>query len=329
MIISRAPVRISIGGGGTDLPFYCERKGGYLVTAAIDKYIYVFVTPRKFGKKFKITYMQNEFAEGVDKIKNDRVRETLKLLGLTETPLEIVTIGEVPSKSGLGSSSSFTVALLLALYRLKGMIVSKRKLAEDAYLIERKKLGIELGKQDQYAASFGGIIELKISKSGNVRVSPLNISFETVRMLEERLVLFYTGIKRDASQVLSEIKKTVESRKERIRYLDKIKDIGKKAKKYLEKGKLDKYGKLLHLHWELKKKYFPQVTNEWLEKIYETAIQSGSYGGKLIGAGRGGFFLFYISPSLREKFCKKMREMGLKELSFRFDFEGAKVWEVN
>lgn len=323
MIGTRTPVRLSIGGGGTDLPFYLQRgKNGYLITAAIDRYVYVFVNKKMFGPQIKVSYMKNEIVNDVNEIQNDRVRECLKLLNITSN-IEIATISDVPAQTGLGGSSSFTVGLLNALHYLKGEIVSKKQLAEEAFMIENTILGIPVGKQDQYAASYGGIIELKISPKNNVSVSPLDISFETLKLLEEKLLLVYTNVQKDSKEVLVKLKEKMRAEKNKIIYLDKIKEVGKSIKKALEKGKLEKFGKLLHYHWQLKLRYSEEINKKFVY-IYQKFLELGARGGKLVGAGGGGFFLLFVDEKQNE-FMEKVKRLGMVPIKFRFDHEGTKI----
>jgi len=323
MIIARAPVRISLGGGGTDLPFFFANEGGELVSAAIDKYIYVSVFERKFHNNFRIAYSKTENVDSVDKIENDRVREALKLLGIRK-PLEITTTSEVPGRSGLGSSSAFLVALLKALYTYKNESVSNKTLAEDACKIEIEILNEPIGKQDQYVAAFGGIINLNISKTGNVVVSPLNLSPDIIRGLEENLYMFFTGIQRSSSQVLKDQRRKVLSNEAKLNYMREIKKIGIEIKKSLESGNLRRFGEWLNVHWEIKKKMSNKISNPQIDKWYEIALKNGAIGGKIMGAGGGGFFLFYCEKSGKD-FIKAMEKSGLKYVPIRFDLDGCKI----
>jgi D-glycero-alpha-D-manno-heptose-7-phosphate kinase len=322
MIITQTPMRISLGGGGTDLPFYYKRKGGLLVTATINKSVFVAVK-EKFEKEIKLVYAKTEVVSSAKEIQNERAREALKLMGI-ENGVEINVMSDLPTRTGLGGSASFLVGLLHALHLFKGEFPSKRTLAEEACKIEMEILKYPVGKQDQYAVSYGGIIQMKIDKEGVVTVEPLDISKDTVEELENNLMLFYTGITRDSFKILEEQKNTIESNKDRIKYMDEIKKIGKDIKKCLEKGNTDKFGKLLNLHWKNKRKIMKEMSNTQIDKWYELALKNGAFGGKIIGAGGGGFLMFYCKYD-RENFIKTMVNSGLKYIPFKFDWDGTKV----
>lgn len=323
MIITRTPLRVSIGGGGTDLPFFFPKYGGFLVTSAIDKYIYVMVSERKFHDQFRISYSTTENVDSVDKIQNDRIREALKLLNITK-PLEISTISEVPGQSGLGSSSAFLVGLLKALHKLKGEIVSPKVLAEEAAKIEIDIIKEPIGKQDQYASAYGGIINLNINKTGNVLVSPLDITTEVLKDLESNLYMFYTGITRSASEVIRDQSQKAVSDEEKMQCMSQIKDIGIEIKKAIESGNARRFGEWMNVHWESKKKMSSKMSSSKLDEWYDLGIKNGAIGGKVMGAGGGGFLLFY-SERKGSEFIKSMQEAGLKFVPFKFDFEGCKL----
>lgn len=322
MIITRTPMRVSMGGGGTDLPFYYTKYGASLVTAAIDKYVYI-ATNKRFEDEIRLSYSKTEIIKDVDKIQNDRVREALKLLGIYKGT-EITTVADLPARSGLGGSASFLVGILNSLHRHKREYVSKQKLAEEACKIEIDILGYPVGKQDQYVASFGGILHLKINKRGNVRVSPINISEESILELERNMFLFYTGILRNASTVLKSQKKEAEKSKKKMEYMHQIKKIGEQSKRALESGDVDRFGRLLNVHWQIKRSLTDKMSNPKINKWYDTAIKNGALGGKIIGAGGGGFFMFYCKSN-QDKFRRALTNDGLIEVPFRFDFDGSKI----
>lgn len=323
MIVTRAPLRISIGGGGTDLPYYSSKFGGSLVSVAINRYIYTTIDKRDFYNQTLIKYSKNECVDHVDQIQNTRVREALKLLGIKD-PLEITTMADVPAETGLGGSSSFLVSLLKALHEYKSEGISAKYLAEEACKIEIDILKEPIGKQDQYLAAFGGLIHLNITKNNNVLVSPLNVSHETLKEMENNLLLFFTGIRRSASEVLSDQKKSAEDDKSKLEYMHEIKSIGVGIKTALEKGNLRRFGEWLNVHWELKKNLSKKMTNDKIDLWYDTAIKNGAVGGKIIGAGGGGFLMFYCDND-HAKLIKVMSKLGLQEMPFNFDFDGAKV----
>ena len=323
MIVSKAPLRIPLGGGGTDLPFFSKLFGGNLTSVAINKYIYIIVTKREFYNDFLIRYSEIEKVKGIEDIKHTRIKAALNYLNIDE-PLEITSISDVPAGTGLGSSSSFLVALLKALHTYKGEEVSAFKLAEEAAEIEMEILGEPIGKQDQYLASFGGLINLDIHKNGKVLVSPLNLSTLDLQKLEENLMLFSTGTKHSAVEVLSEQKRVLESDKEKMDQMKLIKELGEDIRKSIEEGDLQKFGKWLNVHWEIKRKFSKVMSNEKIDFIYDLGIKSGAMGGKLVGAGGGGFFLFYCENK-KEELREAMKKEGLKELKFKFDQEGCKI----
>jgi len=322
MIVTRAPLRLSIGGGGTDLPFYSSKFGTSLVTAAIDKYIYIILERRDFYDEYLIRYSQTEKVKDRKDIKHTRVKAAFEYLDIKE-PIEITSIADVPSGTGLGSSSAYLVALLKALHTYKREHISNKKLAEEACDIEINILKEPIGKQDQYASAFGGIINLEIDKLGNVVVSPLNLSYSTLEELEQNTLMFSTGISRAASEILTEQKKQAESDEEKMKQMHIIKDIGSEIKKALEQGETRKFGQWLNVHWETKKK-FGKMSSSDIDKYYETALKNGAIGGKLIGAGGGGFLLFYCEANKRQ-LREAISKLGLKELLFKFDTEGCKV----
>jgi len=321
MIITKTPLRLSIGGGGTDLPFFYPIHGGELITAAINKYVYVTVAERKFHNNFRVSYSKTEETENKDKIENTRVREALKFLDIND-PLEISTISEVPGSSGLGSSSAFLVGLLNALHLYKREHVSSKVLAEEAAEIEINLLKEPIGKQDQYASALGGINNLKINKKGLVTSEPINVSLNVLRDLERNLHIFFTGITRNSTEILKDqAKKATEE--DRIKYMLQIKEIGADIKRALERGDLKKFGRLLDLHWEIKKKTSDKMTDQKIDRWYDLALKNGAFGGKIMGAGGGGFLLFYCDNN--NNFVKNMEDAGLKHVPFHFDFDGSKV----
>ncbi|MDI6814833.1 MAG: GHMP kinase [Dehalococcoidales bacterium] len=324
MILSRAPVRVTLGGGGTDLKSYYSKYGGFLIAAAIDRYCFILAN-RRFYDSIRLSYSQMEIKDKVDDIEHRIFREALKFLGI-EKGIELHSTADVPANSGLGSSSTFTVALLNALHAYKKEFVSQKQLAEEACYIEIKRLGEPIGKQDQYMAAFGGLTCLTFEKNGEVLVEPLRISDETLDQLENNLLFFFTQRERSASEILSEQeKRTKEGDLEMIQNLHQIKDIGLKTRKYLEKGEVDMLGELLHVHWELKKKRSEKMSDPFLNECYEVARENGALGGKVMGAGGGGFFMFYCNNNQKSRVSEALKKLGLSRHRFRFDFEGAKI----
>jgi len=323
MIVSKTPVRLPLGGGGTDLASYYSRFGGFFVSAAIDKYNYIAVK-RRFEDSFRISYSKTEIVNRFGDIQQPIIRESLKLVGITDF-LEIVSIADVPGRSGIGGSSSYTVGTLNALHTYKMDNFSRQTLAEEACRIEIDILREPIGKQDQYVAAFGGINCYEIEKDGTVRVQPLQLSSHSIAELESNLFLFYTGIKRNASQMLRCQKRDEEKGvKHVIDSMHKIKEIGYEVRDALKRGDLHRLGELLDLHWQTKKYLSNNVSNERIDQIYEVAKRNGAVGGKIIGAGGGGFFVFY-SENKKDRIRSAMSREGLKEVRFRFDFEGSKI----
>lgn len=326
MIISRAPVRITLGGGGTDLPSYYTKYGGALIAAAINKYTLVTAHTR-FDENIKLNYSKTEIVKSVDEINHNIFREALRLLNIKKS-IELTSLSDVPSNSGLGTSGSFTISLLNALHTYKREFVSQRQLAEEACHIEMDVLKEPVGKQDQYISAFGGITYLEFDRKGNVTVEPVRMSEEAKDELRNNIILLYTGIQRSASEILKEQDhKSKMNEEETIEILHKIKDIGLKTKKALERGDVDKLGEYLHEHWEIKKQLSKKITNPFIEECYNHAIKNGATGGKIMGAGGGGFFMFYHNGNniAKTRFVKEMAKKGLKKMPFNFDFEGAKI----
>ncbi len=334
MIVTRTPLRVSLGGGGTDLPFYCEKFGSSLVFGAINKYIFITVNPR-VQKDIKLNYSKTELVKTVDEIEHPLIREALKLVGLNE-PIEIHSVADVPSGTGLGSSSSFLVGLLNALYYYKGQIVSRYKLAEDASHIMMELLKEPCGKQDQYAAAFGNISHLRITTTGRATVTPLNISHETITKLQQNLLMFYTGFSRSSAEVLqdqkdkSEKEKPKEKKEEKkddesiFNFYHEIKKIGDESIKCLEKGDLNRFGQWMNIHWELKRSISGKMSNSTIDTWYNLAIKNGAIGGKIVGAGGGGFLMLY-TENHHEQVRKAMTAEGLVEMPLTFDFDGTRV----
>ena len=319
MVITRAPFRIPLGGGGTDLPFYAETRGGSLITAAINRYVYVFIHRRLLDKLIWLSYSEQEKQSNVNAVKHELIREALNLTGVNSS-VEIHSVSEISDRSGVGGSSTFLTALLQALYTYKGSNVSKNKLAEDAIHIERVILKQNGGVQDQYVAAHGGFCSIENTSLTDVQIKNLPIKQDVIDKLSQNLLLFYTGVQRLSSSI---IKTQTDERtsNEIIGFYDRIKDIGLTAKHALLTGDTDTFGKTFHEHWMLKRNFTKKMSNGSFDEIYEKAMQYGALGGKIIGAGGGGFFLFYV-PDNQARFCEKIKELGLTHLDFDFDFEG-------
>jgi D-glycero-alpha-D-manno-heptose-7-phosphate kinase len=323
MIITRSPLRISLGGGGTDLPSYYEEHSGFLIAAAIDKYIYITLH-RTFVQELIVKYSKLERVKNVDEVEHPIIREALKMVGVTTPYLEITSMADIPAGTGLGSSGSFTTALLKALHAWRKNLVHPADLAEQACEIEITKLGEPIGKQDQYIAAYGGITCFKFMPDGRVDARPLKISEETLYNLEDNLLLFFTGYSRSASSILKEQKtKMLVADKSMVENLHFIKDLGRQSQKALESGDLREFARLMDVHWQRKKERSDSMSNMQINEWYDHAIANGALGGKLIGAGGGGFLMFYAGD--KTKLRHAMREKGLTEVRFRFDFEGTKI----
>jgi D-glycero-alpha-D-manno-heptose-7-phosphate kinase len=324
MIVSRAPVRFSLGGGGTDLPSYSSVHGGFLVAAAIDKFIYVSAN-RRFYDTIRLAYSKTETVDSVDKIDHRIFREALRFAGI-ERSIELTSVSDVPPNSGLGSSSSFTVALLNALHTYKQEFVSSRQLAEEACHIEIDVLGAPIGRQDQYIAAHGGVTALTFNPDGSVESERVPIRPEVLDELESNLLIFYSGVEREASSVLSEQKKTILGNQDNaVERMHRIKALGKDTLRILTTGNIDAYGELLHEHWMNKRKLAVNMSDSVIDEHYEAARKAGAIGGKLMGAGGGGFFMFYATSGDRRRVYQAVSERGLKPLRFRFDSSGARI----
>ncbi len=324
MIVTRTPTRISLGGGGTDIRSYASRYGGFLISAAIDKYVYITVNSR-FEDSIRVSYSKTEIADSVDDIEHPIVREALRLLGL-EGGMEIVSIADVPANTGLGSSGAFTVGLLNALHTFKRESVSRETLAEEASTILMDVLGEPIGVHDQYLAALGGITCLLIDQDGTVQASPLAISDGIVEELEACLLLLYTGVKRSASEVLGDESRAISRGHDGVTAaLHTVKEIGWQVKEALETGNLRRFGELLDHHWQSKKRLSTRVSSDLIDRCYELAKRNGALGGKIMGAGGGGFFMFYCDNHSKARLREAMAAEGLRELHFAIDFDGSKV----
>lgn len=324
MIITQTPFRVTLGGGGTDLKSFYAKFGGFVLAAAINKYVYITLNKRTIDNLIWLSYSKVETIEKVSDIGHELIREALKIMKIKDS-VEIHSITEVSSGTGLGSSGSFTVGLLNALHIYCRKHISRLDLAELVCKIEIDMLNKPIGKQDQYIAAFGGITCLDIDKYGKVKVSSLKISQDAVDELERNLLFFYTGIKRESAYVLDDQKKALDADDNRVmRALCAIKDLGKEIKRALEKGNVDRFGKLLDEHWKIKKAMSSKISSGEIDECYEFAKRHGALGGKIMGAGGGGFFMFYCRSN-KEKLRGALTREGLKEMRCRFDFEGSKV----
>lgn len=323
MIITRSPLRISLGGGGTDLPSYYQHHGGFLIAAAIDKYVYINVH-RRFVDGFLLKYSSLEEAATIGEIKHPIIREALKLVGIQERNLEITSMADVPAGTGLGSSGSFTTALLKALHALKKNLVGPSELAEQACCIEMEKLSEPIGKQDQYISAYGGVTSFRFLPDGRVVAAPVKLSEETLFNLEDNLLLFFTGYARSASAILKDQDdKSRNADAAMIENLHFIKELGQQSQDALETGALEEFARLMDVHWQRKKERSKEISNDDINAWYDSAMANGALGGKVIGAGGGGFLMFYAGDKVKLRHAMRVR--GLTEVRFRFDFEGTRA----
>ncbi len=323
MIITRSPLRISLGGGGTDLPSYYREHGGFLIAGAIDRYVYVNVL-RPFTPGIFLKYSKLEHVETVDEVQHPIIREALRMLELKSPQIEITALADIPSGTGLGSSGSFTTALLKALYAHRMWQIHPKELAELACRIEIDILGEPIGKQDQYIAACGGITCFTFNPDGSVEVEPLPISMDTKFDLEDNLLLFFTGFSRSAGSILKDQKdRTQQADGAMLANLHYVKELGLRSRDMLVAGKTTDFGALMHEHWEHKKRRSGGMSQAAIDEWYELGLKNGAVGGKLVGAGGGGFLLFYAED--RNRLRHAMARAGLEEVRFRFDFEGTKV----
>jgi D-glycero-alpha-D-manno-heptose-7-phosphate kinase len=323
MIITRSPLRISLGGGGTDLPSYYNDYGGFLIAAAIDKYVYITVH-QTFAPELIVKYSKMERVQKPEELQHPLVREAITLSGVDASCMEITSMADIPAGTGLGSSGSFTTALLRALHAHNKDLVHPHELAEQACKIEIELLKEPVGKQDQYISAYGGITCFRFHTNGQVEAWPLKLSKETLYNLEDNLLLFFTGFARSASGVLQEQDtKSKQKDKAMIDNLHFVKELGLKSKECLEAGQLAEFAALMNVHWEHKKKRSGGMSNSNIDDWYALAMQNGALGGKLIGAGGGGFLMFYTEDKVRLRHA--LTRAGLQEVRFRFDFQGSQV----
>ena len=323
MIITRSPLRITLGGGGTDLPSYYREHRGFVIAATIDRYVYVTVM-RPFVPGIFLKYSKLEHVERADEVQHAIIREAIKMLDFRTPQIEITTLADIPAGTGLGSSGSFTTALLRALYAHRRRLLHPSELAQMACEIEINRLGEPIGKQDQYIAAYGGITCFHFDSDETVKAYPLRISMDTLFDLEENLLLFFTGFSRSAGDILKDQKtRTQKEDPEMIQNLHYVKELGVRSQKVLESGKTGEFGEIMHEHWLHKKQRSRGMSNPQIDEWYELGRKNGAIGGKLVGAGGGGFLIFYAED--RKRLRQTMAKAGLEEVRFRFDFEGTKV----
>ena len=323
MIITRSPLRITLGGGGTDLPSYYRNYEGFVISAAIDKYVYVSVI-RPFTPGIFLKYSSLEHVEHVDQVQHPIIREAIRMLDFKTPQLEITTLADIPAGTGLGSSGSFTTALLKSLFVHRKRLLHPSELARLACEIEINRLGEPIGKQDQYIAAFGGITCFWFHADGEVEAKPLQISMDTLHDLEDNLLLFFTGFARGAGSILKDQDiRSQHADPEMLQNLHYVKDLGFRSQCALEAGQSAEFGEILHEHWLYKRRRSSGMSNPQIDEWYELGRANGAIGGKLVGAGGGGFLMFYAEN--RQRLRQAMSKAGLEEVRFHFDFEGTKV----
>ena len=323
MIITRSPLRITLGGGGTDLPSYYREHGGFLIAAAIDQYVYVTVN-RPFVPGIFLKYSALESVAKVSEIKHKIIREALQMQNLRTPQIEITTIADIPAGTGLGSSGSFTTALLASLYAYRKKLIHTNELAELACHIEIDRLSEPVGKQDQYIAAYGGVTCFTFHPDDKVSAEPLKLDVEGMHQLEDDILLFFTGYSRSASSILQDQhSRSLSGDKDMLQNLHFVKELGYKSKVALESGDFIRFGELMHEHWEHKKRRSGGMSNPKVDEWYQLAMNNGATGGKLVGAGGGGFLMFHASD--RNKLRRAMTSAGLEQVRFRFDYQGTKV----
>jgi D-glycero-alpha-D-manno-heptose-7-phosphate kinase len=322
MIISKTPLRMSFVGGGSDLPVFYREFGGAVVSTAINKFVYVTVN-KKFDEKIRISYSKTEEAKSIDKVKHPLVRESMKLLGI-QGGVEITSVADIPGKgTGLGSSSSFTVGLLNALHAFENRHASADKLAQESCEIEIGRCGEPIGKQDQYAAAFGGFSFIQFNQNDSVSVERIICQRETMRQLENNLLVFYTGITRSASAILKTQQNAVASQKAKQRTMIKMVGLARDLKSELQKNNLDAFGEIIHENWLLKRSLTSAVSNDLIDGWYARARKAGAVGGKLLGAGAGGFLMFYAPQEKHAAIVRELKE--LRSIKFAFEPQGSKI----
>jgi D-glycero-alpha-D-manno-heptose-7-phosphate kinase len=323
VIITRSPLRISLGGGGTDLPSYYRKHSGFLIAAAIDKYVYITLHSTTFRPELILKYSRMETVQTIDEVQHPIIREALRLVDVPPE-LEITSMADIPAGTGLGSSGSFTTALLQALHTWKKTLIHPHELASQACHIEIDRLGEPVGKQDQFIAAYGGITGFRFLPNDAVEVIPLRIATETLYNLEDNLLLFFTGYTRLASGILKDQdERTRRDDPAMAEHIHFIKDLGYKSQEALEAGALHTFADLMNAHWEYKRQRSDGMSNPDIDAWYNLARANGALGGKLIGAGGGGFLLFYSEEKTRLRHA--LAQAGLREVRFRFDFEGTRT----
>lgn len=322
MIISRTPLRMSFVGGGSDLPSFYMKHGGAVLSTTIDKYIYINVN-KKFDNGIRIAYSKTEEVESIHNIEHKLVKATMELLEISGG-IEITSIADIPSKgTGLGSSSSFTIGLLNALNAYKGNFSSSEFLGDQSCKIEIDICGEPIGKQDQYAAAFGGFNLIEFKKNGEVLVKPIITKKETIQEIEQNLIVFYTGLTRNASSILKEQNDRIQNDDQKAANLLKMVDLTYVLYNEIQNNNTKVFGEILHENWELKKELSNGISNTFIDDCYNAAINSGALGGKILGAGAGGFLLFYVEKSKQKSVISSLS--NLKQVNFSFENNGSQI----
>jgi D-glycero-alpha-D-manno-heptose-7-phosphate kinase len=347
MIVVRTPFRLPLGGGGTDLPSYFHKYEGFLITSAVNKYMYININEPSLVNKIKVQYSKVDIVdlENINSLKHEIVREALKYLRI-KRPLEISSMADLSAGTGMGSSSSYTVGLLQGLNAMLRRHISLHELAEEACKVEIDLLGKPIGKQDQYAATYGGIVQMEIDRLGNVKITPIELDQEVVNELENRLMMFYTHIERDTNEILTDQNMNIRASEEleeqaqalptppppavggrigAVESMHRIKNIGHRIKDALLTDNIDEFGALLHEHWMTKRLVTDRMSSPDIDSWYNLAMENGALGGKIMGAGGGGFFVFCVENGKRKHLRKTMENAGLRYMNFKFDWEGSKV----
>jgi len=324
MIITRTPFRITLGGGGTDLPSYYSKYGGLIFSFTLDKYMYINVNRPMIDDLIRVKYSDSETVGKLGELKHEIARECLRKVGIQKN-IEISSMADIPAGSGLGSSSTYTVGLLKALHHINRDFITLHDLAEESCEIEIDILKKPMGKQDQYLATYGGFLIMEIARDGHVEVSNANVNIDVIDELNKNLLIFYTGRSRLSKKILNKQNNaTIANQSEVLKSLHYIKKSGYKILEIVEKGNITELGKMFDEHWQFKKKLAQGITTPEFDEIYNIAKQNGAVGGKISGAGGGGFFTFYCEER-KSQLRSAMKKLGLRELRYDFDFEGTKV----
>jgi len=322
VIISRTPLRVSFAGGGSDLPVYYRRFGGAVVSTAINQFVYVTVN-KKFDDKIRVSYSQTEEARSVERIRHPLVREAMKLLNI-HGGIEITSIADIPAKgTGLGSSSSFTVGLLHVLHAYAERYASAEQLARESCIIEIERCREPIGKQDQYAAAFGGLNFIQFNSDDSVSVEPIICNRKTLEQIQQHMLVFYTGVTRSASSILKHQQTALVGEKQKQSAMQRMVGLAHQLRRDLHENRLDSFGEIIHEGWCLKKNLAGGISSALIDEWYSKARKAGAIGGKLLGAGAGGFLMFYAPPERHDPIARALGR--LRRMDFRFEPEGSRI----